>query len=245
MPDNNNYNAKDIVSLSEKIYGYIYIITNDINNRVYVGKTTTTIEDRFNRHCKNGKFEKNINSIDYAINKYGKEHFNIKEIEKCSIHQLSQREMYWVKYYNSYKKGYNLTLGGEGAQIFSEEQIALGLEMYKNGISLEDIAKQTGMSYNTLYKYLHSNDIPLRERTELQNKASIENLKKATQKNKIKIYNITLDLYYDSKKEALIDMINKGYSKAKDWHNIRTPLDKALKDNTKTFLNFYWRIVNE
>ena len=47
-----------------------------------------------------------------------------------------------------------------------------------------------------------------------------------------------------SKKEALEDMIKKGYSKATDWHNTRSGLDKALK-NKKLFLNFEWEYINE
>ena len=39
-------------------------------------------------------------------------------------------------------------------------------------------------------------------------------------------------------------MINKGYSKAKDWHNIRSGLDKALLGEKDNFLGFKWRCVN-
>ena len=49
--------------------GYIYLITNKINGKKYVGKTTTSIEERWREHCKpcNG-----IRSgIDGAIQKYG------------------------------------------------------------------------------------------------------------------------------------------------------------------------------
>ena len=35
-----------------KIYGYIYKITNDFNDLIYVGKTTETVKSRFNRHCR-------------------------------------------------------------------------------------------------------------------------------------------------------------------------------------------------
>jgi hypothetical protein len=117
--------------------------------------------------------------------------------------------------------------------------------MYQDGEPLNVITQKTGMSFNTLYKYLHAYNIPLREETNHQYKARVENFKKATRVRQVKVHNISLNLYYDSKKEALLDMIEKGYSKAKDWHNIRAPLDKALKDSSKTFLNFYWRIINE
>ena len=30
---------------------YIYQITNDINNKIYVGKTEFSIEKRFKEHC--------------------------------------------------------------------------------------------------------------------------------------------------------------------------------------------------
>lgn len=31
---------------------------------------------------------------------------------------LNDREQYWIKYYNSYKNGYNSTLGGDGGTRF-------------------------------------------------------------------------------------------------------------------------------
>lgn len=31
--------------------GYIYKIVNDINDKVYIGKTVNSIEERFNEHC--------------------------------------------------------------------------------------------------------------------------------------------------------------------------------------------------
>jgi hypothetical protein len=80
------YSAKDIVSLSAgRAFGYIYIITNDINDKVYIGKTTTTIKNRFLRHCKDGRIDKNIHSLDYNIQRIGKEHFKVAEIERCPI----------------------------------------------------------------------------------------------------------------------------------------------------------------
>lgn len=243
-----NYNVQEEQQKTiapKEIYGHIYIITNDINDRVYIGKTTNTIKKRFERHYKDGKNCNNTFSIDYAMRKYGKNHFQVRELGKYPVSQLSEKEQYWIQYYNSYNKGYNLTLGGEGMQLYSEEQLSAAIALYQEGTLLTEITQKTGISFNTIYRYLHSNNIPLRECTERQKNTAVENLKKASQAKQVKVHNITLDIYYDSKKDALIDMINKGYSKAKSYDNIRSALDKALKDNTKTFLKFYWRVVNE
>lgn len=51
--------------------------------------------------------------IKRAIKKYGKENFSIKELEKCSIAELDEREIYYISLYNSYYKGYNSTKGGK------------------------------------------------------------------------------------------------------------------------------------
>ena len=32
--------------------GYIYLITNMINSKKYIGKTSLTIDERFKEHCK-------------------------------------------------------------------------------------------------------------------------------------------------------------------------------------------------
>lgn len=49
-----------------------------------------------------------------AIAKYGMENFSIETIEEVEDDFLGEREIYWINYYNSYSKGYNATLGGDG-----------------------------------------------------------------------------------------------------------------------------------
>lgn len=50
-----------------------------------------------------------------AFNKYGIENFTFEIIEEIEDEGLlSEREKHWITYYNSFEKGYNMTLGGDG-----------------------------------------------------------------------------------------------------------------------------------
>lgn len=58
-----------------------------------------------------------------ALNKYGRKNFKKEILEYCSKNNWQERERYWIEKMETYKSGYNLTLGGEGLSgiIFSEE----------------------------------------------------------------------------------------------------------------------------
>lgn len=99
--------------------GYIYKITNKINNKIYIGKTKDTIELRFKGHVRDAQKYKDGNFRSHlyeAMNLYGIENFTVQEIESCNYDLLSEREQYWIKYYNSQDGdvGYNICKGGEG-----------------------------------------------------------------------------------------------------------------------------------
>ena len=90
---------------------YIYKITNDINDKVYVGKTEFSIEKRFKEHCRDAFKERNEKRPLYsAIKKYGVEHFHIELVEETD--NPNEREIYWIEVLEGYTKGYNATLGG-------------------------------------------------------------------------------------------------------------------------------------
>ena len=92
--------------------GYIYKITNNINGKVYIGKTTKTVEERWKGHLKKMNYKKN--KFYNALNKYGIDNFTIEEIEECDDDLLNEEEIYWINFYNSYENGYNSTGGGDG-----------------------------------------------------------------------------------------------------------------------------------
>ena len=96
--------------------GCVYKIINIINNKIYVGKTTKTIEKRFKSHIQKAKRKTNRYLYD-AMNHYGYENFKIELIEEIVDNDiLNEREIYWISTLNSQDKeiGYNLTIGGDG-----------------------------------------------------------------------------------------------------------------------------------
>ena len=128
---------------------YIYIITNDINKKVYIGKTNLSIEERFKEHCRDCMKETAEKRPLYAaMRKYGIEHFSIKKLEYCSSQKASEREKFWINHYKSYQNGYNATLGGDGKQLFSHEQIAYLLKKIPRPA---EVANLVGCSTDTVY----------------------------------------------------------------------------------------------
>ena len=87
----------------------IYKITNNINNKIYIGQTTRTLEERIAEHKR-----KRNPLISKAIKKYGIENFSIEIIDKASaINELNEKEFYYIKKYNSISpNGYNQCEGG-------------------------------------------------------------------------------------------------------------------------------------
>ena len=75
--------------------GFIYKITNDINNKIYIGKTLhTTIEERFKEHCADSTRRRIEQRPLYAaMRKYGIEQFEISIIEECDDSLLNEKEI--------------------------------------------------------------------------------------------------------------------------------------------------------
>lgn len=105
----------------KKIYGRIYKLTNKLNNKSYIGLTTKSIEERFQAHLDKANKEKS--AVQKAMIKYGKENFEIVEIDIASSKdELYEKERYWICHYDTFNGyGYNLTNGGGGITDMSQE----------------------------------------------------------------------------------------------------------------------------
>jgi len=105
--------------------GSIYIITNIITLLSYVGLTIRDVLVRWQEHEHSGK----NNPKQYfgrAIAKYGWKNFKCETLaENVPIEELAELEIYYIKEYDTFNKGYNSTKGGEGTMgyIYTEEQL--------------------------------------------------------------------------------------------------------------------------
>lgn len=96
--------------------GWIYIITNDCNNKKYIGQTISK-ERRHERHLADLRSNRHhSHKLQRAYNKYGEEHFHFEylKFEVDNTFQLCEMEKEYIKKFNTYYDGYNETLGGEG-----------------------------------------------------------------------------------------------------------------------------------
>ena len=101
---------------------YIYFIINKITGERYVGQTTNFVR-RKNEHLSQLKDKTHINKkLQNAWNKYGENNFIVEKIQYDNIskEELNNEEIKYIKQYDSYNNGYNLTIGGDGGNTRSK-----------------------------------------------------------------------------------------------------------------------------
>ena len=95
--------------------GYIYKITSP-NNKIYIGQTINFYKRKGD--YKRGYFKRQTK----LYNSCNKHNWNpidtLEVIEECFCGEnkiyLNEREVYWIKFYNSYENGLNCSIGGGG-----------------------------------------------------------------------------------------------------------------------------------
>lgn len=133
---------------------FIYKITNDINNKVYIGETAIGVKFRWLKHIQD-LYKRNF-KLQLAMRKYGIEHFQIEQIEECDFANRFEREKFWIAHYDSYYNGYNSTLGGEGATKYDYDEV---YQLWLDGKTPQELSKITGASNGTIQNILRANSV--------------------------------------------------------------------------------------
>lgn len=110
------------------MYGYIYMITNKVNGKIYIGKHQYIGPGLDPNYFASGKI------INEAVNKYGRENFDVAMLSTAdTLDELNAKEAAYIKEYNSQdlSVGYNLTCGGDGGNtVVGKIKITNGVDEY-------------------------------------------------------------------------------------------------------------------
>lgn len=202
--------------------GYIYKITNTLNDKVYIGQTIKTVQKRFTQHKNNSNKEYFSQIVLYkAFNKYGIENFICEEIEEVPNDKLDEREKYWIEYYDSYFNGYNSTLGGRTTQLYNQDTDDI-IEKYMILKSARAVAKEIGCDHSTIDRILNENGVKRFTPSQQQSKPLYF-------KKKDEIH------HFETTREAAEWLIENGITKMTNPNLVRQEITNRIRNNKKYF----------
>lgn len=200
---------------------YIYKIINDINNKIYVGKTLHSIDKRFKEHCRDSQKERNEKRPLYlAMNKYGIEHFHISLLEETD--NPEEQEKFWIEKLQSFKYGYNATMGGDGTKYADYDLI---YSLYKEGKTYQEISDITKYGIKTIGRALSEKGVSKQER-KIQGH---EHLFKAVAK-------------LDPKTEEILEVYS-SISEAERANGNTKHISSVCRGKRKTCQGFKWKYI--
>lgn len=209
--------------------GYIYKITNTVNQKGYIGKTTNSIEKRWKEHkhdytrdyCKDRPLYR-------AMNKYGIENFIIEQLEEVDIKDLSNREIYWIEYYHTFSNGYNATLGGDGKILYDYDLI---IELIQNQKTTVEICELIGCCPDVVRLIARKNNLVING-----NNLLIKNKKQVQQFDKQGKYLRSFDSYADAARWLEENKYVSG-----NLNGVRSHIGDVCKGKRKTAYQFIWK----
>lgn len=210
---------------------YIYKITNNINGKIYVGKTNRTIETRWKEHYKDFVAKRKQHLPLYrAFEKYGFENFEIEEIEQCSDTQVEEREKYWIEKLRSFREGYNATIGGDGRPYIDYDLVCALYEETKNQ---REVARRMNIDRTTVHYILEEREVPF---------APVGETTRLITKKIVKCYDKDGNFIqiFDSIADGAKWIIEKNQLKT-NLNSVKTNIGRCIKGTRKTCYNYIWK----
>lgn len=217
--------------INDFMVGYIYKITNKVNDKAYIGKTTKTVQDRWKEHLQDCRKERCENRPLYkAIRKYGADAFDVETIEEADLDVLSERETYWIEYFNTYSDGYNATSGGDGKILYDYDFIA---QLLREGKERQEVADIVGCCLDTVIFVSKKNNIDYVP-------------KQPWKKRCVAVEQYTLEGHYIQSFVSYGEAVrwlfeHQHVSNTRD--NIGTHISEVVRGKRKTAYGFIWKKV--
>lgn len=128
--------------------GCIYMYTNKINGKRYVGQTICCLQKRHRQHlCQHETY------FDRALAKYGEENFSLEVLQDniSDVEELNRLEEFYIQKYDTFNNGYNMDRGGNNRTRFSKEDRDVIIDLLKNSnLSMMQIGEETGYSIDVI-----------------------------------------------------------------------------------------------
>ena len=204
--------------------GYIYKITNNQNNKVYIGLTVAPIENRFKQHRSAARKGRIDLPLYEAMVEFGLQNFSVRKIKELPVKELQEAEKYYIKKYKSQdpEHGYNVSPGGTlgnnpGQEVRYKGKLYASISVFCRKFSLSTD------QYTQILQYMRGHGMSLAEAYD-HSKLSWKEKRSKHAGTKIKVGGQT----YPSLKEACVQLaIN--YDRALYRINNGLPLKDALK----------------
>ena len=243
--------------------GVIYLRTNRINGKKYVGQATNLKVRQYSWNCLLCRYAGN--AINNARAKYGIDAFDFEILKECPDDELNKWEKYYVKELNTKRPyGYNMTDGGDGVKgcHISEEhkkKISTKLkgkhlsEEHKKKIGKANKGKKRSEEYkNNLSALYRGRKLSVETKKKLSEKAkgrkvTEETRKKLSENHKGK---------YNTKCSKPILQINRYTNEViaefpsiiqvqRDFGYDNGAISKCCKGKLKSAYNFIWKYKEE
>lgn len=219
---------KIIVDNNKKYIVYLHIFPN---NKYYVG---ITCAKPYTRRWRNGTGYCSQPKMYNAILKYGWK--NVKHEILCknlTLEEANKKEIEYIKYYNSIKNGYNVSIGGGGSNGIKCSEIT------KAKISKANKNKpKTELSRNILKKYILENGAWNKGK-----KLSDEHLRKITEERRKRCNKKVFAL--DKNNFKIIKEFNSCTEAAIFMNVSKSNISRCCKGKRPTCAGYKWRYANE
>lgn len=208
-----------------QITGTIYKITNLINNKVYIGQTRQSYEQRFIQHKSHARTGQSHHKLARALRKYGDNNFIVEKIEECLVEELNDKERYWIAYYKSTQDeyGYNTLVGGQD------------YTNYKPIENEDEIIEYYYTCHNQLQTQAHFGISDYRLRSLLLRRGLATDKTNYGKHTREKVKIIELDKEFDSGADCAQFFIDNNICKSKKLACVQTRLSHAITNNKKIY----------
>lgn len=213
---------------------FIYEIINDVNGKRYVGKTEFDINKRFKEHCSDAFKSRNENRpLHRAIRKYGVEHFHIRLIEETDFPE--EREMYWISQRDTYRNGYNATLGGDGKRYLDYDLI---IQTYRDVMNISETAKICGVSRDSVQQILNVNNIDVKHSTDILRERLQKTVGMYDKNNHSKLIKS-----FSSTREASKYLIENCITTSKE-NGVSAHISQVCNNQRSSAYGYYWKYID-